>query len=997
MDGVAHNMAIECGLSSGFIGDQNSARREPLLHQRSVVDMKIAALQGYLVQLQVQRFSSVLDAELEQLDEYLRKLDTVRIRIDHSGRSEVLITDIFDDYSAINTLTLQMIGKLKDQVMTLDLVQHFHNLLTLLWIKERAGQERGRLNHYFSSGKLSTKAMVEINHYIHEQTLKQAEFLSNATDVQQQLFTQQLRGEAVEYVTQVRNSFIYRVKKVEVVTALKTLLGIGGGLHKFKNYHFTRKGMEYLQFVALIDRVGELLDRYSRLEGVDRFEHKQLAIIEQGMDQFLYMVESALLINEEQPRIAVDLSEAVEALDQLSRHGRVDSLEWFSSASERIGRIDRVAKQVDRGLQKAVQKHLDEVNLEFAFYQNFVAAVIVAMVLALYFWGALLRNIRSTVRVINQVEQSGDLSLRIPVESRDEIGKMGRALNRLFASQQQAVRDVIRLSTAVSKGDFSYRIKGDYKGDMGDLKRGVNGAADRVAHSTQAKDDFLASMSHELRTPLSSIIGNSDYLLDDGICGSKQCIQKEAANILRTIKAAGKNQLALVNDILDMSKIESGKFTIDEAPYDLRQLLHDIEQMVQVKAQDAGISLQVEQRSKEPFQLLGDAQRIGQILINLLGNAIKFTEVGDVVLRSWNDGRYLFFQVKDSGIGMAPEQVDALFGRFEQADGSISRRFGGSGLGLYISLNLAKMMGGTIDVSSEEGKGSIFQLVLPYHSSTIAASDEDEMAHQGSILNHCFTGKVLVAEDTLELQMLERRILESMGITVSLANNGVEAVAQAKEEAFDLILMDMQMPLMDGIVATRQLRREGVMTPIVPLTANVMQKHRDAFAAEGCSEFLTKPIDRQELAKVLKRYLMLEQDRQALNAMGIQDRRDPTRRRDRAAAVDNRSIPRRLEDRLEQVIEHSQPEEEVDQELMMIFVESTAKNLKALGSAVAAEDWEGVRAVVHRGKGSAASFGFPVLSQQAEKAQQAIDQGELIEASVLVDQLLQQMRGIKVN
>ena len=226
----------------------------------------------------------------------------------------------------------------------------------------------------------------------------------------------------------------------------------------------------------------------------------------------------------------------------------------------------------------------------------------------------------------------------------------------------------------------------------------------------RTKDDFLASMSHELRTPLTSIIGNSGLLLDEGKCGGAQCPHKDAATTLDAIQRAGGNQLALVNDILDMSKIESGKFTIDEVPYDLASLLFDLKQMFSVRAADAGIQFVLEQKSRETHLLTGDAQRISQILINLIGNAIKFTDKGEVRLTTWVDSEKLIFQVRDTGIGMPRETVDALFQRFHQADGSISRRFGGSGLGLYISENLAHLMGGVLDASSKEGVGSIFDL-----------------------------------------------------------------------------------------------------------------------------------------------------------------------------------------------------------------------------------------------------------------------------------------------
>ncbi|HIJ22150.1 MAG: response regulator [Gammaproteobacteria bacterium] len=364
--------------------------------------------------------------------------------------------------------------------------------------------------------------------------------------------------------------------------------------------------------------------------------------------------------------------------------------------------------------------------------------------------------------------------------------------------------------------------------------------------ASRAKDEFLATMSHELRTPLSVIIGNSEILLDE-------INRQRHQEMIRLIKTAGNNQLALVNGILDISKIESGKFKIEERPYVLSELLDDIKQMLSIKLTSETFFI-LEQKNEESFKLCGDAQRISQVLINLVGNAIKFTEKGEVRLETEVVNNNLQFTIVDTGIGMSPEIVDQLFQRFHQADNSISRRFGGTGLGLYISYSLAQLMGGDIEVTSQIGVGSTFHLKLPYRPSDVLVQRKPSSLppDQQKKLLH---GHVLVVEDTPEMQLLERRILEKLGITVTTAENGQEAVDLATSKSFDLILMDMQMPIMDGIEATRTIRKQGIETPIVPLTANIMQKHRDAFAVTGCDDFLAKPIDHTALLQVLYHYL----------------------------------------------------------------------------------------------------------------------------------------------
>ncbi len=511
---------------------------------------------------------------------------------------------------------------------------------------------------------------------------------------------------------------------------------------------------------------------------------------------------------------------------------------------------------------------------------------------------------------------------------RDPLSRFrGDSLERLGEVVNYTMKEVRQLRQRLEESNSSLRV-----------------GAEQAQQANIAKDEFLASMSHELRTPLTSIIGYCDLLMED----IKDKGQQKQLNSIRT---AGRNQLALVNDILDMSKIDSGKFTIESAPYDLRELLNELKQMFMVQATDAGINFVLDQQQNETHLLEGDAQRISQVLINLIGNAIKFTAQGEVRLTVRVDSGQLLFQVKDSGIGMSVAMVEKLFQRFHQADSSISRRFGGSGLGLYISQNLADLMGGGIEVSSEEGVGSTFQLSLPYRKSDIPLQDRNETS--SAVLDKQLSGRVLIAEDTLELQLLEKRILESVGLEVSMANNGQEAVDQVNQNHFDLVLMDMQMPVMDGIEATQILRREGHTLPIIALTANVMQKHRDAFEKAGCSGFIGKPIDKAELRKLLKYHLHREHSGNPEDAA-----------------------------------------EEVDDELMAIFKESAGHYNEMLKRALARKEWNELRSTAHTLKGSAASFGFSVISSRAAAIQTAIDEEQLEAVPQLTMELLAELGAI---
>ncbi len=467
-------------------------------------------------------------------------------------------------------------------------------------------------------------------------------------------------------------------------------------------------------------------------------------------------------------------------------------------------------------------------------------------------------------------------------------------------------------------------------------------AAKSAERANKAKDDFLAAMSHELRTPLTAIIGNSQLLADSSL-------NHQQLELINSVEVSGQGLLSLINDILDLSKIEAGKFEIDQGVYDLKGLVDELKHIFTVRCREAGIDFIIEFGPMPQYQLVGDGRRVGQILINLLGNALKFTEQGQVSLKVWSD-QQLHFEVEDSGIGMAPEVLERLFKPFEQGDSSISRRFGGTGLGLHISWTLAELMGGEITVESRVGDGSIFRLRLPCHQSTLPVVEQ--CSNTQSLTRDRFQGRVLVAEDTPELQTLERRLLEMVGVEVSVAVNGVEAVAMATAQPFDLVLMDMQMPEMDGIEATRVLRNKGYGEPIVALTANVMQKHRDLFSEAGCDDFLSKPIDRQELIQILRRFLKAGE----------------TERIQLRPAV---------------------PDEDIDEGLLALFAERIGVLHDELSAALKAENWEEVHHVAHTIKGSAASFGYPQLTTWAAVVCDHCDNDEIKAVAPALKPLLQ--------
>jgi len=382
--------------------------------------------------------------------------------------------------------------------------------------------------------------------------------------------------------------------------------------------------------------------------------------------------------------------------------------------------------------------------------------------------------------------------------------------------------------------------------------------------ANRTKSEFLANMSHEIRTPLTAIIGYAE-LVEHSL---PEHAAADTVQSLRTIRRNGDHLLQIINDILDLSKIEAEQLAILREPVALCDLMREVVRLLEGRAREKGIELRLIFRGLVPETLHTDALRLKQVLINLIGNAIKFTDQGSVEFTvevvEGEAHAALEFRVTDTGIGMTRQQLNRLFQPFTQADASTSRRFGGTGLGLAISQRIAKKLGGGIEVTSELGVGSTFTLRLPLTPEECARLIRPNLnapaateARQRS-LRFSRACQILLAEDGLDNQRLIRRLLESAGATVRVADDGVaacEAVESGQGSPFDVILMDMQMPRLDGYAATRRLRKVGCTTPIIALTANAMAGDSEKCLLAGCDDYLAKPITRDRLLAAVEKQL----------------------------------------------------------------------------------------------------------------------------------------------
>jgi len=442
--------------------------------------------------------------------------------------------------------------------------------------------------------------------------------------------------------------------------------------------------------------------------------------------------------------------------------------------------------------------------------------------------------------------KDGDLSARVQPRASDEIGVLEGGFNEMAA---RIARTQDELTTEVEQAVEDLQITMDALEERNiqlDLER------KKALKASQAKSDFLALISHEIRTPMNGIIGFTRLL-------ARSNPRVDQAEQIEVIQDSANGLLAIINDVLDLAKLESGRLSFHSVPLRLRQLVNGVAALFTHQVEERGIELALLVYDDVPDSILGDAVRIRQVLTNLLSNALKFTEQGQITVRVMLDedqGRELItFSVQDSGIGIPPEVATRLFQPFTQADASTERRYGGTGLGLSISKRLVEGMHGSINFTSAPGQGSTFRFSLPLqqaagHAETTASEVDAPAAKAADLSDLC----ILVADDNRINLELAKALLTSHRASVVTAENGARAVERATERAFDLILMDVHMPALNGLEAARRIRMgngPNAASPIVAITADVMAENQKRIFEAGMNETLLKPVDEQKLLEVI--------------------------------------------------------------------------------------------------------------------------------------------------
>ncbi|MEX3773293.1 ATP-binding protein [Pseudomonas sp. MYb118] len=548
--------------------------------------------------------------------------------------------------------------------------------------------------------------------------------------------------------------------------------------------------------------------------------------------RFLEIQDSAnrILVYVEHPAESHNRSQQVEVFQAPVRLQRIALQSDFFQGSKVASTLpgeDYLGRVIVGLSSDAFSKRQQEILFKAGILALF--ALLFTYLIARRLAGSLSQPIRDIGNAVKAI-QSGDYTTPLPIVDDAELGALSQHINNLAAGLEQASREQHQAMAQLIQ------------------------TREEAEKANNAKSDFLAMMSHELRTPMNGVLGMLQLL-------ETTEMTEEQVDYAALASESTEHLLKVINDILDFSRIERSELELEHIAFNLADLIGSCAQSFQHSAAQRGLHLALQiPQDMQALQVQGDPTRIRQILVNLVGNALKFTEQGRVSIEAqWQslDHELLWFTctVRDSGIGIPAESLESMFNAFQQADSSISRRYGGTGLGLPIARTLAERMGGTLRAQSEEGRGSAFTLEIPLarYKQTLPVLTPRAPAGAGDGAGH----NVLLVEDNPVNQTVIEAMLRSLGFTVSVATDGAQAIRSAESLIFDAILMDCRLPIIDGYEATRQIRQLPGCSdlPIIALTANALQGDRETCLSAGMNDYLAKPFKRTDLQQILQRWV----------------------------------------------------------------------------------------------------------------------------------------------
>jgi len=519
--------------------------------------------------------------------------------------------------------------------------------------------------------------------------------------------------------------------------------------------------------------------------------------------------------------------------------------------------------------------------------------------------------------------------------------------------------------------------------------------------ASQTKSQFLANMSHEIRTPMNAIVGMLDLALDEDL-------DDKVRNNLLIARSSTDTLLSIINDILDISKIEAGKLDVELMKYPLSKILLEIDNLMRPRVIQKEVEFKIIFDTAVPNEIRTDPTRLRQCLVNLVGNAVKFTDSGHIYLHvSLQDNKNIRFDIEDTGIGIAPHDQNKIFGVFNQADASTARKFGGSGLGLAITKQLANLLDGKVSLTSRLGSGSIFSLTVPVGmriSTRKLITELDRKTirdEKPGCSNMNLSGEILIVEDDRVNQQVILSILAKTGLDLSTASNGKEAIEKATARRYGLILMDIQMPELSGIEAVKILRRKGLAIPIIALTANVMKSDVRECLAAGFDAHMPKPINRQKLFAMLQHYLSCASDSAAgridaiktqvdqlseLVSNGVSDEKPPS----------DAPLTKTVDNIIDwQELQSRGVDNDTLMEIFSCFLADSIKRIEQLVPAIDSANVEEIRSLAHALKGSSATVAATRLAEAACKLEFAGKEANLKDVEILFANVEQEFKKVK--